>query len=660
MFANKLKNFAASNVFLFAACALIFLLSIYLRSTIDIGADTGVYLDLGKKVFEGKKYYYDFFESNFPISFYFYALQYKAAQLLGLSPVIMSEICINLLALLSIFSAAKILQRSTVFVNRISYNLIVISYFLGFFLRPYALQVGEFGTKTSLLLLLLYPYISYSFERLTQLNKSEQIYRGFLMGLIPCIKPHYLILLILVEAQRFWQKKNLRFFIELDKLVMMFIGSLILLLMVKFTPQYFEFIPSMWGKTYDAYNAGKNFIKNSWHNAAIVAQFIFVFLLFARKKITQNDKIIFLFFISAAFLVIIENLGTIDQMVVFYAVSTIAVVKFSYDIFVQEENIFSQNRFIILAVILLPLFELEALPAAFLGLSGFVNLWWAIALLYPLLNYKKFSAAKYFIYYAVYFAFLTIGISALKYMGGWAYVALNLSILFSVLFFFERQRKTFSAFSIFVIFATISTLLYCYVTTIIGVISRESSFTSPNQLTDVLMHYNNKYAPKNDENFLMVSIWIAHQFPALNYLNKDNPQKFHMAVIQADKGVAGSSLMFPIKDPAYLFAYSYLFDDVKNAVKNKKTKVIFFNNSRDILNKKNGCLIPTLEYYLLDPDFRKNFLENFHFENHVILTHKVRPLKKINFITREKSSVFDEVKPSSNQVLYDLEVYVRN
>ena len=357
MFANKFKDFSQTRCFLFVSCLLIFVLSIFLRSTMDIGSDTGVYLDLGKKVAMGKKYYFDFFESNFPISFYFYALQYELSQILHLSPIILSEIVINLLALWAIIFAAKILQRTTIYENKTHYNFIVIAYFLGFFLRPYALQVGEFGTKTSLLLLLLFPYISYSFQPINPWTKRDLVMRGVLMGLMPCIKPHYLILLILVEFERFLQKKSLRFLLELDKLVMALVGAFVLFLMIKFTPEYFEFIPPMWSQTYASYADSNVFFQNSWHNMAIMSQFIFVFLLFARQKISANYTVLILFFISSLILISVENLGTIDQIAIFYVIASICFLKFIFDIFVTDKNIFRENRFIILAVIFLPIFD---------------------------------------------------------------------------------------------------------------------------------------------------------------------------------------------------------------------------------------------------------------------------------------------------------------
>jgi hypothetical protein len=664
MFAGKVDsrlreddNVVQSPIFLYLSCLFIFAFSIFLRSSIDIGADTGVYLDLGKKVFLGEKYYYGFFESNFPLSFYYYAIQYWLSSKLNLSQIILSEIFINLLELSSIIFSAKILRRSTISQNPAHYNLIIISYFAGFFLRPYALQIGEFGTKTSLLLILLYPYISYSFARISPLDKKDLIARGSLMGLMPCIKPHYLILMIPIEIYRFCKAPSWRFFFELDKLVMALVGSLVLFLMIKFTPEYFEFIPPMWKKTYQAYDDSKIFLENFWHSFAIIMQFALIFLVFARAKFDENNRILALFFFSATALVLVENIGTVDQMVVFYAVATICFFKFIFDLFAAQKNILSGNLFIISALIFLPVFDMEVLPAAFLGLGGFVNVWWLVVLY----NFVKpaISHVKFILLYAL---ALAIVFGAFKLFGAWAYVATNLFVLLSVLFFFERKNaaKNLSPLAVFAIFAAITTLLYAYVSSIAGVFTKESPYSSPHKISDMIAYYSKKYAPNKDESFLMNSIWIAHQFPFLNYLEKDNLQKFHVSTIQANHGKGGSILMFENNDSDKLFAYSYLFDDVRNAVQNPQIKVIFFNNSAEIMNKKDRCLIPTLEYYLLDPTFRKNFLKNFHFENHVIIVQKKRLIKKINFITGEKPSIFDQVKPSEKQILHDFEVYVRN
>jgi len=672
---KSLTEFIGSRIFLQSACLLIFLTSIFFRSLIDIGSDTGVYLNLGKKVAEGGRYYYEFFESNFPISFYFYALEYRLAQITHINPIFMSEIVINLLALLSMFWSSQILKRTTIYENKAHYNLIIIGYFLGFFLRPRALEIAEFGTKTSLLLIALYPYISFSFTRKNQFTKKELTWRGILMGLITCIKPHYLCLMIFVEFYRFWQKKSLRFFYEFDKLIMYFVGSFYLFLMIKLTPEFFEFMVPMWSKTYNAYYDYRVFIENFWrHIASRVAVFAFIFLIFSRFKFSANDKILFCFYCGASLLIIVENIGTIDQVVVFYAVTTICFAKFLFDLFSSNQFSIMENQFISAALIFLPIFDLEILPASIFGLSGFVNIWWLTILIYPFFFTKKltaqqrrkfFSAKKIILFLFGYLTLLTIIILTLRYLGGWAYISVNLSILFVILFFFEKKIYAkffpkFSPFFVFVVLTSISCLLYSYITSAINLVRRDSYYTYPNKVSDFMTYYSHEYAPKKEDGIIVLSTMIAHQFPLLNYLQKINYGKFHIAAAQANQGEAGSPLIFPIRDTDFAFTRYYLFLDIIDQIKNDKVKVIFVNNTPDFLDKEHRCLISALEYYFIDAEFKKLFLQNFHLVNHVIVTKKVKPLKKLRFITGEKVSIFDKAKPTTVKITQDYEVYVRN
>ena len=141
---NSISKFSLSNI-----CGLIFLLSIYIRSLSDIGPDTGVYMDVGKKLALGKDYFTDIFEINFPILMWLYALQYKVSIALNISPILMSEIFVNCGGLISIFFASKNLKRTKIYQDKIEFNLIIICFFLSFYLRPFGLHLSEFGTKTS-------------------------------------------------------------------------------------------------------------------------------------------------------------------------------------------------------------------------------------------------------------------------------------------------------------------------------------------------------------------------------------------------------------------------------------------------------------------------------------------------------------------------------
>ena len=651
-----MRKFTLENKSLFIPCAVIFLLSIFLRSLIDIGPDTGIYLSLGKKVAEGKRYYYDFFESNFPISFYFYALEYRLSALLHIDPIITSEIAINLLALASISWSAKILAQSEIYQNRAHYNLIIIGYFLGFFLRPIALQMGEFGTKTSFLLLLLFPYISYSFPRRLSFSKKDLIARGCLIGLMPCFKPHYLIFPLVIELYKFWQKKSVSFFFEFDKLLAALIYTSYLVWMLKFMPEFFEFMVPMWAKIYGPYKDNAIFLGNFLRLiAAHIGPFVFSLLIFSRLKTDENDKILLLFFSTSLLLFILENAMTIDQSVIFYAVSAICVLKFTSDLIASRKIIFSENKFIIILLLFLPLFDLGIFPAAIFGLSGFVSSWWLIA---PIILIRHPRILL------IYLALLFLAVMVMKYYGAWPYIAFNLTALFGILFFYERKiyakiSKKFSVFSIFLITASISSLFQLYLYSAVESVVHKDNHSFPNKMSDMINYYAKEFAPAKEDGTLMISMGNDFNFSRLNYLHKENLQKFHIASMQANSGSAGNSSMFNIENRDRIFVSYYLFDDIRAALKNPQTKIVFVSNTQDILNKKDRCLIGSLEYYFLDQSFRKFFFKNFRFENHVIIDREVKVMKNIPLITGVKPSIFDQVTKSKKQVLHDFEIYVR-
>lgn len=646
------KEFFSSKLFLFYSCFAVFLLSLFFRSMVDIGPDTGIYLDLGRKVYLGEKYYYGFFESNFPFSFYFYAFQYFISLKTAINPIILSEIFINIFAIISLCYSAKILQKTTIYDSKLLYNLIVISYFFGFFLRIGSLQIGEFGTKTSLLLLLFYPYLSFSLQRKTAFSKKELILRGILMGAMPCFKIHYLILILPIEIFNFCKNKSYKFFLQLDKLVMALTGSAAFFIMIKYDLQYFEFIPSMWKYIYGPYGSLKIFCENLAQILALIMQLALIFTIFAKQKLDENDKILTIFFISAALLIILESISTIDQQAVFYAVVSVVFVKFIFNLFSKNQEVITENIFVIFCLIFLPIFDLEFLPAFLLGLGGIINIWYLAAIYYVS---KKVFAVKEFIFFYL-LAILIIVFSSV-FMGSYGYVWVNLSLFIIFLFFLEKKiaKKSFNILSVFAIFAAISTLFYAYICSFIQVVTKENKYTSPNEISDMIFYYSKKYAKEKEEFFLMSSILNTHQFPMLNYLEKPNKSRFHIAVLQASDTKPRSYLMFDNKNVEQLFTLDYLFEDVRRAIKDKNLRIIFFNNSNYNIHKQDRCIISNLEYYLLDPVFRKNFLQNFTFANHLITTRPIRNVS--NFMVRD--DFLRKLKPNKERIFYDYEIYIR-
>ncbi len=649
----KIRDLIGSRIFLFTSCLAIFCLSILLRSITDIGPDTGIYLDLGKKVALGKRYYYDFFESNFPLSFYFYAIQHKLSEILKISPIILSEIVINTLALLSIFWSAKILSRSEIAENKAHFNLVIIAFFLGFFLRPHGLPLAEFGTKTSLILMLLYPYLSYSFSSKNNSSKKSLIARGLLMGLMPCLKPHYIIFPLIVEIYRSWQKKSLSSIFELDKLIASATYLLYLLWMMLSMPEFFEMIVPMWLKIYGSYESENIFFGNLCRLiAAHIGIFSFTFLIFSRLKPDQNDRILITFFIAAVVLFISENAMTIDQSVIFYAIATICVFKFAFDFFGSDKFLLSENKFILASLFIIPAFDPGIMPSAIFGLSGFANVWWILA---PFL----FRRNPRFL--LGYFAALALGIAVIREFGNWTYLAFNLLSLLIFSFFYERKisrkySEKFSSFAVFLFCASIASLLHIYINDIVTVFNRDHKYTYPNRVSDMINYYAKEFAPNQSDQLITLSSGNGFSFPRINYLKKDNHHKFHTISLQAGPS---NKLMFDLADKEGLLVNYYLFEDVKAAIKNPQTKVILINNTPEIFDKNSRCIIGALEYYFLDPDFRKFFIENFRFENRVIIDHEVRVMENIPIVTGVESSIFDQVEKSKKQITHDFEIYIR-
>ncbi|OFW79926.1 MAG: hypothetical protein A3D15_04430 [Alphaproteobacteria bacterium RIFCSPHIGHO2_02_FULL_40_34] len=686
-------KFYSDNKFLLICCSVIFAISIFLRSTMDIGVDTGAYIDSARKITEGKGYYYGFFDGNFPFSFYFYALQYKLSELTGISPLILSEIVINSLALLSIFFSSKILQRGAIYQNRAHYNLIIISCFLGFFLRYNIIAMGEFGTKTSLLLILLFPYISYclsgsvanphflpflnsmsphksmvqtfwkvdlrrGLSGIKNFDNKNLIARGCLMGLIPCLKPHYLVFVIFGEFYLIYKNRKI---VDLSRLIMLLIGALYLFLIIKFAPEFFEFMVPMAAKAYLAYNNEELFAWNIIYNIGAMMPFFFIFLIFLRLKFSESDLVLTLFLIASAFVILLENIGSLDQYAIFLSIATICYAKFAYDLFSSKEISFSRDQIVIALAMILSVFDFGILYGG-IGFIRCINFWWVFTLAYVVvLIFKKNGVRAHLGLFLVLCVAIMLCVAlAIKQFPDLRFI-IHLSAIFAILFLFEKRiysqiANHFSPLLLFAITTLICGQFYSYAKMPILVAIHKNPYTFPNRLSDVVAYYSKLYAPRQQDGIVMISDCLCHIFPTLHYLNKGNSQKQYAAMLQTGN-YQKNGLMFPIKNPDEVFTYFYLMDDVKNAIKNPATKVVFVNNSKSATVDYKRCRINILEFYFLDYGFKKSFLKNFHFENRMVnsVFSKKAPSDKIF-----KDDSFDRISKSESVMFHDFEIYVRN
>ena len=164
-----------------------------------------------------------------------------------------AEIFVNCCALISIFFASKNLKRTKIYEDKIQFNLTIICFFFSFFLRPYGLHLAEFGTKSSYFLILFYPYLALILIDKKELLKKDLIIRGVLMGLIVCLKPHYLIFIALIEIYFGIKYRSIRYFFEIDKLILALILSIYFILIQKIHPNFFEYVVPMWSSYFQTY-----------------------------------------------------------------------------------------------------------------------------------------------------------------------------------------------------------------------------------------------------------------------------------------------------------------------------------------------------------------------------------------------------------------------
>jgi hypothetical protein len=637
--------------YLFFSCLFVFLLSIFLRSTMDVGADTSFYIGYGKKIYEGGRYYYDFFESNFPASFYIYAFFYKISLLTKIHPVFISEFFINFLGLCSILFSYKILEFKN---DNIKKNLIIFAFFVGYFLRIGSLQLGEFGTKTSFLLMLLFPYISFSITE-KKIDKKLLVVKGILMGLIPCFKPNYAIFLIIIESYKLYQRKSLKFFLEIDKLSAFLVLFLYLNFLLFCVPEFLEFMVPMWSQYYPSYSSVGAFFKNFskvFSYSVFPALFILPFYIY--KK---DDKILLLFLLSAALVLMTEGLASIDQVAVFRAVLTILLLNFAFYFFASKKFSLKDNKFIAILILIFPILDDENF---FSAMFGFVNIWYFVAFAYLFYLFKKgvFDCKKTAIFTGLILVCALISNLALR---NFEYVyAYSIFLVFSAIFLyifeaeFSKKSQKFSPFFAIIFMIVFSYFIHLCISSVRQVIFRESTYATPNEFTDKIAYNLAKYTKGRQESYLTISNLNMYAYPMYIYLNKQDYYKY--AVVNAfnpPQKKENRKMLFSLKNPDKVFLYDYLYEDFKLLLKNKNIKIIFVDNSSGFLNGDESCGMSLLEQYFKDKKFKQEFLSNFVFKDRIEVYKDEKEIRRIRF------GKFSKLKKAEKQKINDFEVYVR-
>jgi hypothetical protein len=640
------KVFAAKSCAFFGSL-LIIALSVLIRSTRDIGHDSAACLEITQKFLNGGKYYFDFFENNLPLVFYFLSLAQISAKFFAINPIIALEIFTNLVGILALYFTARILKRSHFFKDQITFNIIILAFACGFFLRVFTLSFNEFGTKSTFYLAFAMPYIS--FWLLERPKKSDQIIAGTIAALIFCLKPHYGILVIVFELVRLFEKKSIKTIFRLQNYVTLALLVSYLVFLFLHFPDYISAIPSF-SKIYFNGSFGIFFVIKE-----DLLPFAFLMVLcFSFVKKPSLLKTLFIASLGSLLVVIAELLGGIDQRFAFYSLSLPFFILLFVEIVKNNYINWHRDALALMLIFLIPQFDKTIFTAIIFNLGAF---WWIFAMIlsakwrYILKNenlqtggfFGRYFLQRNFISWLCFTALTTFTIVLFfnKKTGNLSWFLSTIILILLVRFYQNLYQKffatkKFSQFSACIIFTVFSYFLSLHIFAIFDQ-SHATNYVNDEMIKTV------KDNTKNDDEIEVIANAIPGTYPMINYAGKQNKlpslQLFFLYEKINNKGKINS-------------VENYLFLRVKEQMLNPKNQLLFIENKGSKVD--NLCVIGFLEYYFYDPEFKKIFFQNYTFLNRIIQYKNLD--KKVEFYADEKNL---NILQSSRIIEREIEVYVR-
>ncbi len=607
IFLNFLKLFFSNQFGGFFCCFLIILLSLFKRSMVDIGQDSGLYLEIAQKIFEGKKYYHDFFEYNFPLSFLLLIIPVAISNLLGLSPIIIADYFVNLLAIFSLIWSYKILKNSQKIQSQLELNLLIICFTAGFFIRGKTLFFNEFLTKTSFLLIFFFPFFSYYLFGVEKLKKIQKIYLGILSGLIISLKPNFIILIFFFEIFRVYKSRNIKSLLDIHNFICaLFIIFYLTIIAIFFTSFVENFFYMM--RIYSEYKLNYQNKKYLFILNKIETNYLpyFMLILIYIKNLKKNEvnNCLTLLLSAIIFIIFTENLY-IDQEIIFSALGLSFIM-------INFVNYLKQNKISILHywLVFFSLIIFCFMASETFSLISSMLYYLGLPTLFYLLFFRHFFDSKNYFYvkiFVIFFSLLLVFVILKypKYFDNLFALFLIISSLISINCFIEKYRVNkffFQVINFVVFFATIG-FLGDYYRAVCNNYSPDEihlKLQSPNHNNKAMFDII-KLNLKNDDNFIIFGDNIEDSYPFRNYTKLINQSAFSQYDILAN------SLKFPaIHNPNEIYNNKVLIDFYKQIVNPQNNIIIFYNDRQ--------CSVSNLEFIIRNnPQLKKYFLENFQF-----------------------------------------------
>ncbi len=654
---NFFREILAAKSTAFFGSLIIVAISVLVRSSRDMGHDSSVYLEVLRKMLTGGRYFYEFFEFNLPFTLLLNAPAYYFAQFFSLNTFAIAEVFINFAGILSIYFSSRILSKSDLAKDRIAFNLVILSFACGFFLRVFDLYFNEFLTKSSYFLIFAFPYISYHFIDESRLKNLDQILIGILAAMIFLLKPHYGILVIVFELEKLLRKKSFKSgFCPRNYTTLLILIGYLLFLSTYFS-DYIEKLPEFFAAYYvNDYYSIFIILKEDIFPLFLVAIICFSFI--------RESKILwrfFLAFFAISLAVLSEVLGGYDQRFIAYSAFLPLLLLLLLHISRSQKINWRQDWFFLLIIFLVPQFDAKS---SFAILLNFAIFWWVMVLFFSKKERQFLLQKNQNIKGAISrllllqdntarFCFAVIVLCLNWFLlvspvSGWIISTIILILL--VRFYQKKYEENFltsqfSRLSACAIFAVVSYILALHLSAIFnsGFCDRCKIYKSPNSMNSEFIKIGKTYSNK-DEDVVIISASIPESYPQLIYMGKKNLLPF-----------SNYSLLFQkISDHKNRVPdiYKYQLSAFEEGLKNKNTKLLFIEKKNHLYGQQ--CSIELLEYYLRDDEFRNIFLKNYVFLNRVIDRRTVRQDKKF---LKEDYAV--DLPNETKIIERDFEVYIR-
>lgn len=594
-----------SHHFAIISCFVVIAISVFVRSQRDIGYDSAFYLDF--YINAGR----EIFGNGLSLIIFLSSIPHVLSKILTISPIISLEIYVNILGIISLYFSSKILRRSGVVSDLILFNLIIVSYAIGFFLRVFTLSLNEFGTSSTYFLIIAFPYISYQFLDQSQRKNFDKRISDVLAILLICLKPYYAILAIVFELKRG------RFVAAIFYLFLLFLMAAdpviskekIYLLSIIFRQDLFPFLTV-------------------------------VILNYSLIQKSQPLKIFALATAAIAMLIIAEMMMGDDQRIIFYVPFLSFLMVLVLEIIRQGYLNWKRDGVILFFMAVVLQFSHDVFIDLIFNLSSF---WWIFAVILALswkrqlfpndLSYSN-RAERFLLQRDIISNILLIValfITVYCAMNNSPFGELFISITVFLLLVKSNQNlhekltgfKEFSRLSSCIILIIMSYLISLHRVAIFV----DHEHISPNYVNDSMIDIIQTKLAKGDQ-FLIISDIISDSYPLMNYVG-------------GHRGISSFKASLSI---------------VTEQLKQQNNKIIFVGANRQ--DGLNACFVGVIENYMKNPEFRKYFLENYVFLNRMTATQMVR--QKVKFEREfENEKVDFRALENIEMIDRDIEVYIR-